>query len=280
MKGVFYNILQKTPFLRLLIPLIVGICSATFFESHYSLFLEHYASLILYIGGAILLISLVLLLLFAFIRLSLSKEWLYGIIQMTCCLLIGIESTLITLVQLNKPWPDKIAGYTATISDTPQERKNTWFASSTINTINEEGTYHNTTNRKVHLYLHKDSFASPPQLGDDIHFAAKITRPRNQGNPEEFNYARYLLYNKIEGTAYLPDSTWSLYNTSSLSLFQRIKIAAKRERTRLLEEYKRRGLENNEYAIVAAMTLGDKSSITPELRELYAAAGASHILAL
>ena len=34
------------------------------------------------------------------------------------------------------------------------------------------------------------------------------------------------------------------------------------------------------YAVVAAMTLGDKSQLTKELRDTYAISGASHILAL
>ena len=51
-------------------------------------------------------------------------------------------------------------------------------------------------------------------------------------------------------------------------------------RTRLLEDYKRYGLEGEAYAIVAAMTLGDRSSVTTELREVYNVTGGAHIFAL
>ena len=40
------------------------------------------------------------------------------------------------------------------------------------------------------------------------------------------------------------------------------------------------GLENGELAVVSAVTLGDRSGLTTETRDLYAAAGASHLLAL
>lgn len=40
------------------------------------------------------------------------------------------------------------------------------------------------------------------------------------------------------------------------------------------------GLKGNELSVVTAMTLGDKSGITHELKDVYAASGASHVLAL
>ena len=51
-------------------------------------------------------------------------------------------------------------------------------------------------------------------------------------------------------------------------------------RTRLLQEYREAGLNDETYAIVSAMTLGDKSALTRELRDTYNKTGASHILAL
>lgn len=53
-----------------------------------------------------------------------------------------------------------------------------------------------------------------------------------------------------------------------------------RQRTLLLERLQSSGLSGDQYAIVAAMALGDKSALTPELKDTYAKTGASHILAL
>ena len=52
------------------------------------------------------------------------------------------------------------------------------------------------------------------------------------------------------------------------------------QRTLLLERLQSSGLSGDQYAIVAAMALGDKSALTPELKDTYAKTGASHILAL
>ena len=52
------------------------------------------------------------------------------------------------------------------------------------------------------------------------------------------------------------------------------------QRTLLLERLQSAGLSDDQYAVVAAMALGDKSALTHKLRETYSMTGASHILAL
>ena len=52
------------------------------------------------------------------------------------------------------------------------------------------------------------------------------------------------------------------------------------QRTLLLERLRSAGLSDDQYAVVAAMALGDKSTLTHQLKETYSKTGASHILAL
>ena len=52
------------------------------------------------------------------------------------------------------------------------------------------------------------------------------------------------------------------------------------QRTLLLERLESSGLSGDQYAIVSAMALGDKSALTHELKDTYSKTGASHILAL
>ena len=51
-------------------------------------------------------------------------------------------------------------------------------------------------------------------------------------------------------------------------------------RSVLTQQYQDAGLEGEAYAIVSAMTLGDKSAMTPDIRTAYNETGASHVLAL
>lgn len=52
------------------------------------------------------------------------------------------------------------------------------------------------------------------------------------------------------------------------------------QRERLLTHFRQQGLEGEAYALVAAMTLGDKSAIDRDLRQTYNVTGAAHVLAL
>lgn len=52
------------------------------------------------------------------------------------------------------------------------------------------------------------------------------------------------------------------------------------QRSVLLQRLETAGLSDDQYAVVSAMALGDKSALTKELRETYSKTGASHILAL
>ena len=51
-------------------------------------------------------------------------------------------------------------------------------------------------------------------------------------------------------------------------------------RQQLLQQYEQQGLTDDGYAIVAAMTLGDKSALSHDLRNVFNTTGASHVLAL
>lgn len=51
-------------------------------------------------------------------------------------------------------------------------------------------------------------------------------------------------------------------------------------RQQLLQQYEQQGLTDDGYAIVAAMTLGDKSALSHNLRNVFNTTGASHVLAL
>ena len=75
-----------------------------------------------------------------------------------------------------------------------------------------------------------------------------------------------------------------------MSRMQRVRLRFLMLRQRLLARYNPTGKPSDTnkpadtngtaYAVLAAMTLGDKSALTKELRETYAVTGASHILAL
>lgn len=67
---------------------------------------------------------------------------------------------------------------------------------------------------------------------------------------------------------------------SQLTHWQRTRLWFLKQRHKLSERYQELNAEADTYAVLAAMTLGDKSAQTQELRETYAISGASHVLAI
>ena len=72
----------------------------------------------------------------------------------------------------------------------------------------------------------------------------------------------------------------ALQEPSFVSRLDRSKTYFLAQRAKLLDRLSESGVDGSVYAVVAAMTLGDKSQLTKELRDTYAVSGASHILAL
>ena len=64
------------------------------------------------------------------------------------------------------------------------------------------------------------------------------------------------------------------------SRLERSKSFFLQQRSKLLERFSESGMDADAYAVVAAMSLGDKSELTHDLKETYSVSGASHVLAL
>ena len=85
------------------------------------------------------------------------------------------------------------------------------------------------------------------------------------------------------GQCYVPEKRWTSFSKPSLrclSMTDRSRLRFLRWRHVLLQHYRLLGAEDDSYAVLAAMTLGDKSALSRELRDTYSVTGASHILAL
>ena len=65
-----------------------------------------------------------------------------------------------------------------------------------------------------------------------------------------------------------------------LSRWQRMRLWFMTWRQQLLQRYQVLPADETEYAILAAMTLGDKTALTPEMRDKFSISGAGHVLAL
>lgn len=134
---------------------------------------------------------------------------------------------------------------------------------------------------KVKASIYRDERADKLCVGDGIKAVSLLEKPSGYAD-SDFDYGRYLLYHGYVATTFIYIDEWSkaVVDLTRLSLIQRTRIAALVFRDRLLRRYTDMGFSGQAYAVLAAMTLGDKSSLSDRLKEDYSVSGASHILAL
>lgn len=116
-----------------------------------------------------------------------------------------------------------------------------------------------------------------PKVGDELLCYGRIERPRNAGNPHEFDYAGWLRGQGISGVLFSPDSCWRRAEFATVRPTLAVRMLQFREN--LLGRY-RQYLDGEELAVLSAMTLGDKSGLNAKVREVFSQTGTSHILAL
>lgn len=139
--------------------------------------------------------------------------------------------------------------------------------------------------RGVQLRLPYTAAAGNLSPGSGLVFRAVLSPPANRGNPDEFDYRGYMLRNGITGTAFVPETQWAgrgpeITDRNQIPLWTRLRVWALKIRARLLGVYAEAGLQGDELAVVSALTLGDRAALSAELRQTYADAGVSHVLAL
>ena len=131
--------------------------------------------------------------------------------------------------------------------------------------------------RSILLYWMPDSTQRRLACGNVVVFEAKIARPFSEEDLTGFDYGAYLLRKGISGTAIAFKGDWTgLKVMRNLS----IKQQALKCRDWMVNRYRSWHLGDEEFAVVAALTIGDKRVLTSELKEIYSAAGVSHVLAL
>ena len=116
----------------------------------------------------------------------------------------------------------------------------------------------------------------PWQLGDGLEAQLALRHPRNFGNPGEFDYEAYLARRQVYVTGFAPsDRAWRRRP------IRRWTVRGYLEHWRdAVGRTIRQTLDGDTATIVAALLIGEAAALTPEIRQRYARAGVSHVLAI
>ena len=127
------------------------------------------------------------------------------------------------------------------------------------------------------LYFPKDSASACLRRGDQLLVQARLSPPRNNGNPDEFDYERYLRRQGGSGTAYVPAGQWQVVGHDSTRTIRQVALDYRAEVVAL---YRRLGFRGDELTVLSALTVGDQDHLSEDILETYSVSGASHVLSL
>jgi len=251
---------QKIPFLRLAISLAAGITLVN-----------------LVLVPQIITISSLLASLVLMIFLNRYYKYRYasffGFSVVSFFMALGL---LVFALYNKKPRFYSNATFQATVLEAPQEKPASYKSVLHIFIgLKNDSVFK--TDEKLLVYFEKTEEAKSLKPGDNIIFNASPEKIKNRKNPFEFDYKKYLTRKRIYRQLYLPTDEWQKVNThASFSLA----ILAEQFREKLLDIYRAQHLGDTQFDILSALTLGYKRGLDPEIKTVFASAGAMHVLAV
>lgn len=125
------------------------------------------------------------------------------------------------------------------------------------------------------VYLEKDSLAADLEIGDRLLLIEGSRAVDGPKNPGEFDYRAYLSKKGIHHQQYVKSGQWSVVGHRWT-----IRRQAERCRQYFIDRLSRADLGPDEEGIATALLLGKKERLSDELMHAYADAGAMHVLAV
>lgn len=255
--------IQLFPLLRIAIAIILGIMTGNSFGT--------------IIGIYICLLGLSLATLFSV--LAKKRVFLQTIFIFMFFFFFGIFLILNQTNAERYSWPSENIEAEGVIVNTPIVKEKIVECDIRIVRINNRN--NENTSPLIKAFIVKDKSSDKLDIGDGVIFSSEVRHPYNRGK-SKFDYARFLNVHGFSGVTYINDLYWQRHEVdlSHISLIERTKLNIIRFRSGFLERYRTLGFKDQTYAVIAALTLGDKSLLSKSTKDIYSRAGASHILAL
>lgn len=207
-----------------------------------------------------------------------ERRMLFGTVVFLNMALLGGILYLAEREMVRLDWPEEGSVYIGTIIDVPHRKPKTMQAVVEVEQMRAVAdTVWRKVGRRIMLYWMPDSIQGELECGNRVCFRANVSRPVSDADFSGFDYGLYLERQGIGGTAVAYVGQWQKLDTERpLSL----RLRALLWREEIVDSFRSWGLKGEVLAVVSALTVGDKSELTRELKDSYTAAGTSHILAL
>lgn len=129
---------------------------------------------------------------------------------------------------------------------------------------------------RILVNIKRDSLKNQLQIDDELVLKSQFKKIKKPLNLYGFNYKKYLQNLQIHHQININKDEFLLLKNNSKT----IKGIAAKIRSKIINSLKINGFKNDELAVITALLLGQRNSITSNLLESYVGAGAIHILAV
>jgi competence protein ComEC len=166
--------------------------------------------------------------------------------------------------------------YLCSLSEYPEEKENSY---RTIVNLYARLTENGETALKgsLMIYFRKDSLITSLLPGDILKIRCMPKPIVNRGNPYEFDYRFYMENHDIK---YYSIAGADAVTGHSQPSHRKLKHKALIIREKIIEMYKERGVADDQLALVAAITLGQKNMLDQDQKQIFINAGVMHIMAV
>ena len=206
---------------------------------------------------------------------------LFGLFSSLCFFAFGGFLTALSCRQVDYDWSTQRELYSGVVEEAMKEKERTQAyrvkVLTQLPTTLMADTCPKAVDRRVVLYLLKDSVPLTLDRGDTLCFFSRLSKPTSAVPYPNFNYAEVLRHDGISGTAPVYRGHWYVKGRCTAP---DLKQWALRLRDSVAYRIDHLQLGSEQVAVVKALSIGDKRQLTVALKERYTIAGVSHILAL
>lgn len=253
---------KEIPFLRIGLPLCLGIISGLYFHPD--------ITFLIYVV-VIVISGFVISLWFNNYQVNL----IYGLTLTISFFICGLILYTIEKSSLSTLNPGKTL-FTCTLSDYPEEKGNTERIIVKLNS-RIEGNNLIPVKGSVLIYNKKDLSSVSLIPGDLLIIRCSPVEITNRGNPYEFDYRFYM---ENQGIRYYAFTNRSDFIRHTSPLHRKLIHRALITRQKIIDMFRSSGIKGERLALVAAITLGQKSMLDPEQKNSFMKAGVMHIMAV
>jgi competence protein ComEC len=261
---------KKAPFLRILLPLCVGIILEYFWKINISILLYCFI---------VLTIAFIL-----FIALPEAMRYrlrtLQGSILSLFLIIFGSFICWQKDVRNHKNWYGnhykQESVFLVSILEPPVEKAKSYKAlAKVISTIDNDSP--KSSGGNIILYLAKDSVSKNLTYGNRLFIRNKIQLIKNSGNPGGFDYARFLEFQQIYHQCFLKNEDWRPAKGNDAGAFKSALFNTRDYVIRTIDRY----IEGkDESALAKALLIGYRVDLDKDLVQAYSNAGVIHLIAI